>query len=132
MKKLLVVLAILSGVILNAQDVTDFSRALLNKRIFEVAPALDSLGIWYYKHNQHNVDKESIVLTIEDANGISYFVKAKLEVNSYDFMNSVINSVAVNFSHDNSKQIKALHKLTGYDHFHVGIRSTDIFYNLKK
>lgn len=133
MKKLLILLAIgTSGILLQAQDVTDIGRALLGKRIFEINSALDSLDIWYYKHNQHNIDKENIVLTVEDLNGVSYFVKAKLDVKSYDFMNSVIGFVTINFSHENSKQIKALNKLTGYDDFHVGIRSTDVSYKLKK
>lgn len=133
MKKLLILIAIIiSGIMVRAQNVTDIGRALLGKRIFEVGPALDSLGIWHYKHNQHNIDKESIVLTVEDENGVSYFVKAKLDVKAYDFMNSDINSIIVNFGHDNSNQIKALNKLSGYDEFHVGIRSTDVIYNLKK
>ena len=54
-------------------------------------------------------------------------IEAKILINEET---KKIERITVNFAHNNSTQIKVLRKLINYDAFHVGINSTDIYYNL--
>lgn len=126
MKKLLLFIAITScSIQIHAQDLTKISSYLLGIHGFEIDATLDSINVWHYRHLPNKVAKQTIVLTVEDAQGVSYLLKATINDNT-----KIIERVTVNFSHANSKQIKALRKLSGYDDFHVGVNSTDVYYNL--
>lgn len=113
---------------MQAQNVTDISNALLGRKIYEINASLDSIGVWHYKHKPHDLLKRTIVISIEDAGGTTYLFKAILSSNDRELQK--INEVVINFRHDSRQHIEALNSISGYDSFHVGINSTDIFYRL--
>lgn len=126
MKKSVLVAAFLTiGVMLSAQDLTEISSNLLGKQVYEIKSTLDEMNVWHYQHLPNKIAKRTFVLTIEDGNGVSFMIKILINEET-----KKIERITVNFAHNNSTQIKVLRKLINYDAFHVGINSTDIYYNL--
>lgn len=131
MKKIfLLVLIAVSTISMQSQTLTDIAHAVMGKKVYEIKPTMDSLNIWYHIHKQGDLLERDVIMTVELENGVSFFVKLSFNSKAYDKINQEIVEVTVNFTHDNSGQIRVLNSLSGYQSYHVGFRSTDVYYTI--
>lgn len=129
MKKFTIIIAILfSGILTQAQDITEISRNLLGKSLSEINPTLDSLGVWYYNHGSITNQGYKVALTIKDSNSASFAFYLYFAHNKPDKIIKII----VKIEYGSSNQVAVLNSIVGYNEKSVGVHTTDIIYLLPK
>jgi len=121
MKKIVIVLFMLATIVSYAQ-ITDVETAsiLIGKKMYDVAPILDTAVIYYKIHYPESpkVLQKVISVAIND-NSVKIY---KLH---FDKKTGIINKVTVNYRHDNIYHLRDLQELKEIE-FHVGTYSTDV------